>query len=449
MIFGILFWVGLIVGVVWYMRNKRASFEAETQTTLPSEDAIRLAAQTYTMNGWEVTSRSGDSATFVRNVKGSCLIAVVLFLIGFVPGLIYLWFMGRSINASVYARPGGVSSTTVQISSSASGWGARATAERLIRDLAPPTGPKSYAATPQIPMRSGSEIREDAYEELSREEEKQQRVEEAQRRREVEARAEAKMLPPMPQQLASVSGIVDLSADEALDEAQGFLTRQGYDVVTRTDNSLTMRRGGQQFFLPDSASTFTSTLEVLVHPQPGGGVRVKIMGHDSDPVPRQQQAQWSEWADSLPRKTVEEEVAGTIARGHETKEEANTTAEEKTTVSPVEADTGGERDISDLLERFQAAEDRLGVRLEGLFAKRDQENGRIHLNGELHARDEGGELGRDLEIIATVHDSSGRMVHKQSTTCRSESFFGFEAFSLSLEAGRDVPAKIRVYPKAL
>ncbi len=237
----------------------------------------------------------------------------------------------------------------------------------------------------------------------------------------------------MHQQLASVSGIVDLSPDEALNEAQEFLTQQGYELVERADHSLTMRRGGQRFFLPDSRSTFTSTLEVLVHSQPGGGVRMKIMGDDADPIPGQEQAEWSEWADSLPKKTAEKDViSGAVAQeGHEAK------------------GADGERDVSDLLERFEAAEERLGVRLEGLFAKMDRANRHVHLNGELHASDEGGELGRDLEIVATVHDSSGRVVRKQSTTCRSESFFGFEAFSLSMEAGEDVPAKIRVYPKAL
>jgi TM2 domain-containing membrane protein YozV len=289
----------------------------------------------------------------------------------------------------------------------------------------------SVAATTQMPMRSSSEIRKGAYEELPREEEERQRAEEAQRRQEAEARAEAETSSGL-QRLASVPETVDLSPYEALDEAQGLLTRQGYEVVGRTDHSLTVQRGDQQFFLPDSASTFTSTLKVLVHPQLEGGVRMEILGDNSDPVPGRQQAEWREWAENLPKRM----------------EDANTTAEEETTVSPREVDTDGERDLSDLLERFEAAEDRLGVRLEGIFARMDQENGRIRLNGELHAR-EGGELGRDIEVVATVHDASGRVVDKRSTDFRSGSFFAFEAFSLSMEAGEEMPAKIRVYPKAL
>ena len=305
----------------------------------------------------------------------------------------------------------------------------------------------SYAATPQRIINVGSDMKEEAYKGWPREEEKQQRAEEARGTQEVEARAEAKMLPPMPKRLASVSGVVDLLPDEALDETQEFLTRQGYEIVRRTDRSITGQRAGQQFFLPDSTSTFTSTREVLVHPQPGGAVRIETMIPDLDPVPEQQQAEWKEWAESLPRRMGEQNVSDVVVWGHEAKEESSN-AEVDATASRGDVDTKGERDVSELLERFEPAEDRWGVRLEGLFAKMDQANRHVHLNGELHPR-EGHELSRDLEVVATVHDSSGKVVHKQTTSFYSESFFGFEAFSMSMEAGGDLPSKIRVCPKTL
>src|SRR5689334_10588666 len=140
-IIGILFWVGVIVGVIVYMRNQRVPFQGEIPTTLAPGDAIRMTVQTYTMDGWQVTSQTGDNATFVKSVKGSCLIAAILLLIGFIPGILYLAFSGRSISTNVYARATGSSGTMVQISSTASGWGGREIAERVLKALPTSSGP--------------------------------------------------------------------------------------------------------------------------------------------------------------------------------------------------------------------------------------------------------------------------------------------------------------------
>jgi hypothetical protein len=105
-----------------------------------------------------------------------------------------------------------------------------------------------------------------------------------------------------------------------------------------------------------------------------------------------------------------------------------------------------EKDVTDLIERLEAFEDRLGVNLEGLFAEVSQD-GYANVNGELHLR-EGTELERDIEVVATIYDSSGRVLAVDDARFDSDSFFGFEAFSLFMEVGNKKPAKIRVYPKA-
>lgn len=92
------------------------------------------------MSGWQVTSQTADNATFVKNVKGSCLIGAILLLIGIIPGLLYLAFSGRTISTNVYAREAGPSNTTVQISTTASGWGGRETAERVLKALPASSG---------------------------------------------------------------------------------------------------------------------------------------------------------------------------------------------------------------------------------------------------------------------------------------------------------------------
>ncbi len=105
------------------------------------------------------------------------------------------------------------------------------------------------------------------------------------------------------------------------------------------------------------------------------------------------------------------------------------------------------KDISHLVERLEAFEDRLGVSLEGLYAAQDTEYGYLNVNGELHPR-EGTELDDDLDIVVTLYDASGRVIGVATEWIDSERFFGFEAFSVRLRDVVTPPAKVRIYPKA-
>jgi hypothetical protein len=102
--------------------------------------------------------------------------------------------------------------------------------------------------------------------------------------------------------LALVRGVVDLSPHEALDEAQDFLTRQGYSVTYRTSNTLTVKRQ-----VSDNATEQESMLELIVMalPQSGGGVRIKVRGNDREAV-RDHQAAWLEWSETLPKREPEQ-----------------------------------------------------------------------------------------------------------------------------------------------
>jgi hypothetical protein len=102
--------------------------------------------------------------------------------------------------------------------------------------------------------------------------------------------------------LASVRGVLDLSPQEALDEAQDFLTRQGYSVMHRTTTTLTVERQ-----VSDNATGQESIVKLIVMalPQSGGGVRIKVGGNDREGV-RDHQAAWLEWSESLPKRQTEE-----------------------------------------------------------------------------------------------------------------------------------------------
>lgn len=88
-------------------------------------------------------------------------------------------------------------------------------------------------------------------------------------------------------ELASVKGTVDLSPQDALDRAEGFLAAQGYVIGQRTYTTVNAQRraeseGGEQNLL---------TLTVAVAPLPEGGVRITVRGNDQDGV-QQRQAAW-------------------------------------------------------------------------------------------------------------------------------------------------------------
>jgi hypothetical protein len=105
--------------------------------------------------------------------------------------------------------------------------------------------------------------------------------------------------------LASVREVVDLSPHEALDEAQDFLTQQGYSATYRTPTTLTFERQ-----VSDNASRQESIFKLIVMalPQSGGGVWIKVRGNDREAV-RDHQAAWVEWSETLPKRETEQPEA--------------------------------------------------------------------------------------------------------------------------------------------
>jgi hypothetical protein len=100
-------------------------------------------------------------------------------------------------------------------------------------------------------------------------------------------------------ELASVKEIVDLSPQQALDEAQTFLVRQGYTIMERRGESLTVQRGSPT----QRVGQNTLNLTVTALHQPEGGVRISLTGNDHEGV-KERQAAWAAWPASLPKKQL-------------------------------------------------------------------------------------------------------------------------------------------------
>ena len=98
-------------------------------------------------------------------------------------------------------------------------------------------------------------------------------------------------------ELASINEVVDLSPQQALDEAQTFLVRQGYSIMQRRGESLTMQRR----FPNQTVEQNTLNLTVTALHQPEGGVRISARGNDREGV-KEWQSAWTEWSEGLPKK---------------------------------------------------------------------------------------------------------------------------------------------------
>ena len=102
------------------------------------------------------------------------------------------------------------------------------------------------------------------------------------------------------------------------------------------------------------------------------------------------------------------------------------------------------KDVTKTLERLEAFEDRLEVRLESLSAL--IEHGYLNVRGELHLKS-GMQLQRNIQLFVAVYDSMSRVVATGETIYLAENFFGFEVFEIPVGVEELNLARICIYPK--
>jgi hypothetical protein len=110
-------------------------------------------------------------------------------------------------------------------------------------------------------------------------------------------------------ELASIREVVDHSPEEALDAAEAFLVQLGYVALARGAASLTVKRDEPS--RPEEKGVLNLT--VVIYPQPGGGVLIKIRGNDREGV-RERQSEFAEWAESLPKRGAAASPSEAVAR---------------------------------------------------------------------------------------------------------------------------------------
>lgn len=104
------------------------------------------------------------------------------------------------------------------------------------------------------------------------------------------------------------------------------------------------------------------------------------------------------------------------------------------------------KDVTRLVERAVATEERAGVRLDGLFATFDEDDSNLMVNGEMSTPD-GGPIDRDVCLLVTAYDDRGRVLDTSSTYVGAEEFVAPEPFSVVLYDLTCRPSRIRVHLK--
>ena len=106
-------------------------------------------------------------------------------------------------------------------------------------------------------------------------------------------------------------------------------------------------------------------------------------------------------------------------------------------------------DVTNMIERLEAFEERASVRLESLGAVLLPVSGDLvylKVRGELHPQS-GTELLRDVELVFAAYDASSKIIGTSSCRFHTEGFFGFEIFETTVQLHVNILKRIRIIPK--
>lgn len=142
-LFGLLVCCGIpvvasIAIIIWMNRN-RQPYITGTQTPIPVEQVLQTAVQTYTLDSYQVTSHTTGNVTFTRQTRPNMAFVILLLITGILPGILYWVLANKPFSVNVVAAPQG-SVTSVNITSSVTGFGGKTTADKLIATLPRPAG---------------------------------------------------------------------------------------------------------------------------------------------------------------------------------------------------------------------------------------------------------------------------------------------------------------------
>ena len=105
-----------------------------------------------------------------------------------------------------------------------------------------------------------------------------------------------------------------------------------------------------------------------------------------------------------------------------------------------------EKSLLNKIERFEAFEERLGVRFENITVKVD-EDGKVQVLFELHSNNP--TLEKNIRVECVAYDVDGKILGIEDNCALKDNFFGFQVFLLWFFEDKiaDKIHKLRLYPK--
>lgn len=109
-------------------------------------------------------------------------------------------------------------------------------------------------------------------------------------------------------------------------------------------------------------------------------------------------------------------------------------------------------EITSMIERIQSYEEKMRVKLEGLYAvlisrsKMDESEYSVEILGELHLLGDG-QMKFDIILVALVYNSSGNAIAAKELEIKRKGLFGFTPFKLTFNRLSDKPDRIKIYPE--
>lgn len=110
-----------------------------------------------------------------------------------------------------------------------------------------------------------------------------------------------------------------------------------------------------------------------------------------------------------------------------------------------------ENDITNKVQRLEAFEERLSVKIDALAAFEsvgiyNRGETEVAVRGELHSEG-GSQIDKDIELHMVVYDLEGRVMETTTDFICHESFFGFHVFDIDCVVPDGTVGKIRLFPK--
>jgi hypothetical protein len=104
------------------------------------------------------------------------------------------------------------------------------------------------------------------------------------------------------------------------------------------------------------------------------------------------------------------------------------------------------KEVTNRVERMQAAEDRLGISFEAIFADYETSDYGNSLTVNFDVTAATGGLASDIEVVVSAYNSAGQLVATTHDYIPEDEFFGIDSKSLNATCPQE-PAKIRLFAK--